>query len=174
MTPAALHILLRTLIALLCLSIAHAQGGPSMILSLDGEWLLAVDPQNVGRDEGWPKGAVPQAVPARVPWIIQDAFPGYHGVAWYSTEFDVPAFPPGRRMWLLFGAVDGTCEVWVDGKPAGKQDEDPGLMWDKPFALEVAALVAHPGKHRVTVRVRKDNYAAGIWKPVELRLEAGE
>ena len=97
----------------------------------------------------------------------------YHGVAWYSTEFDVPAFTPGRRVWLLFGAVDGTCEVWVDGEPAGKQEEDPGLMWDKPFALDVTALVSEPGKHRVTVRVRKDSYAAGIWKPVELRLETG-
>jgi len=33
-----------------------------------------------------------------VPWIIQDAFPGYHGVAWYWKEFEAPAnhFPGGE------------------------------------------------------------------------------
>ena len=51
------------------------------VLSLDGEWLLAVDPQNVGREQKWCDGPVAQAKSAKVPWIIQEAFPGYHGVA---------------------------------------------------------------------------------------------
>ena len=55
----------------------------SRVISLDGEWLLATDPDNVGREEGWYSEPRPDAVPARVPWIIQGAFPGYHGVAWY-------------------------------------------------------------------------------------------
>ncbi len=149
MTPAALHILLRTLIALLCLSIAHAQGGPSMILSLDGEWLLAVDPQNVGRDEGWPKGAVAQAVPARVPWIIQDAFPGYHGVAWYWRQFDCPVSPhSGGRVLLRFEAVDYLAHVWVNGRPVGEHEGG-----ECPFTLDITDTCRQGEENLVAVRV---------------------
>ena len=55
----------------------------SRAISLDGEWLLATDPDNVGREKGWYAEPRPDAAPTRVPWIIQGAFPGYHGVAWY-------------------------------------------------------------------------------------------
>lgn len=150
-----------------------AQDG-KLLAALPVVWKFREDPSDVGITEDWQStepGEDWSDIRTDASWTDQGH--PYHGVAWYSTEFDVPVFAPGRRAWLLFGAVDGTCEVWIDGKPAGKQTDDPGLMWDKPFALDVTALVAQPGRHRVTVRVRKDNFAAGIWKPVELRLEAG-
>ena len=77
---------------------AADQPAATSVLSLDGTWSLAVDPQNVGREQKWfEKDAVEGAKPAKVPWIIQDAFPGYHGVAWYWREFDAPAEPASRR-----------------------------------------------------------------------------
>ena len=45
-------------------------------ISLDGAWLLAVDPQNVGRQQQWFQAPRPDAKPTRVPWIIQEVFPG--------------------------------------------------------------------------------------------------
>ncbi|MGB2823987.1 MAG: hypothetical protein WBF17_23610, partial [Phycisphaerae bacterium] len=60
-----------------------AGGGSTMVVSLDGEWLLATDPANVGRKQRWHGSPRPEAKPTKVPWIIQDAFGGYHGVAWY-------------------------------------------------------------------------------------------
>src|ERR1044071_6468634 len=65
------------------------QGGT--VISLDGpNWLLAQDPQNLGRDQQWFKAPVSQAQPARVPWVIQDTIPDYHGVAWFWRRFDAP------------------------------------------------------------------------------------
>jgi len=69
-----------------------------MIVSLDGEWLLATDPTNVGRDQRWWEGPRPDTKPAKVPWIIQDAFPGYHGVAWYWREVMLPPNPHRRLL----------------------------------------------------------------------------
>ena len=48
------------------------------------------------------------------------------------------------------------------------------LMWDKPFALDVTALIRPGATQRMTVKVSKDRFAAGIWKPVELRMERGQ
>ena len=50
-------------------------------LSLDGEWRIATDPQNLGREKQWFSGPVSEAKTTRVPSIIQEVFPAYHGVA---------------------------------------------------------------------------------------------
>ena len=80
---------------------AKPGGGAMMVVSLDGTWLLATDPQDAGRGEGWFAAPRPEARPMRVPWIIQDAFPGYHGVAWYWRTFDAPGNPHAGGRYLL-------------------------------------------------------------------------
>ena len=94
------------------------------VISLDGTgWQLATDPQNVGRDQKWFEAPRPEAKPTKVPWIIQDAFPGYHGVAWYWRDFTAPANPePGGRYLLRFGAVDYLADVWLNGKHVGSHE----------------------------------------------------
>jgi len=72
-----------------------AKAAPSTAIhSLDGsDWLLATDPGNAGKKDRWFQSPRPAAKKTRVPWIIQDAFPGYHGVAWYWKRFTPPANP---------------------------------------------------------------------------------
>ena len=70
---------------------AVEQTWPATVVSLEGtNWQVAADPQNAGREEGWWKGPVAGALAARVPGIMQEALPGYHGVAWYWHEFVAP------------------------------------------------------------------------------------
>ena len=73
---------------------AMASISPAAVVTLDGDqWRLATDPRNVGREEKWFEAPRTNAVGTKVPWIIQDAFPGYHGVAWYWRDFDAPTNP---------------------------------------------------------------------------------
>lgn len=66
----------------------------STAISLDSDdWLISPDPKDVGREDKWWIGPGPDAKPTEVPWIIQDAFPGYHGVAWYWRDFHAPNNP---------------------------------------------------------------------------------
>ena len=52
--------------------------------SLNGQWMLATDPQNVGKEKRWFEGGpIEGAQDSTVPGIIQQTFPGYHGVVWY-------------------------------------------------------------------------------------------
>lgn len=87
-------------------------GSPRIVQSLDGSgWTLATDPKNVGREEKWFEAPRTNAVGTKVPWIIQDAFPGYHGVAWYWRDFVAPTNPhPQGRGLLRFWAVDYKAE----------------------------------------------------------------
>ncbi len=101
----------------------------SAVVSLDGpSWLLATDPKNVGREQKWWKGPTADAKPTKTPSIIQDVFPGYHGVAWYWRDFTPPANPhAGGRCLLRFWQVDYLADVWVNGVHVGRHEgsEDP-------------------------------------------------
>ncbi|MBN2506573.1 MAG: glycoside hydrolase family 2 [Verrucomicrobia bacterium] len=120
------------------------------LLSLDGSgWLLATDPGNVGRAERWCDAPRPDARPTRVPWIIQDAFPGYHGVAWYWRRFEAPRnVHPGGRTLLRFWAVDYAAEVWLNGQAAGGHEGG-----EAPFVLDVTGAYQPGATNLLAVRV---------------------
>ena len=117
---------------------------------LDGDdWRLAIDPENVGREQQWSRGPIPGAKPARVPWIIQTTFPGYHGVAWYWHDFaGVPNPHEHGRILLRFWAVDYQAEVWLNGQWVGEHEGG-----ETPFVLDVTAAVNAGGSNRLAVRV---------------------
>ena len=127
-----------------------AQPLSSTVVSLDGAgWLLATDPTNMGREEQWFATPRLEAKPTQMPWIIQDAFPGYHGVAWYWREFDAPANPhaDGRTL-LRFWAVDYLAEVWLNGSRIGQHEGG-----ESPFVLDVSEAIRAGGKNLLAVRV---------------------
>ena len=81
-----------------------------------------------------------------VPWIIQEVFPGYHGVAWYWRDFVAPAnaFQEGvsvtggdpgavsSRLYLLrFWGVDYLADVWLNGVHLGRHEGG-----EFPFVLD--------------------------------------
>ena len=129
---------------------ATAGPQPSQTLSLDGEgWLLATDPGNVGRAEQWFNAPTKAAKPTRVPWIIQQAFPAYHGVAWYWHEFLAPVNPhPSGRCLLRFWQVDYLAEVWLNGVKVGGHEGGEGM-----FVLDATAALKPGQKNRLAVRV---------------------
>ena len=58
---------------------------------LNGTWKLATDPDNAGRGDRWFEAIRPEAQDAPVPGVIQQVYPGYHGVAWYWHTLPVGA-----------------------------------------------------------------------------------
>ena len=129
----------------------------AMVVSLDGKWVLAIDPRNMGREEEWWKGPrlamtsihFAEARETKVPWIIQDAFPGYRGVAWYWREFDAPVNPHAHGRYLLrFWAVDYLADVWLNGVHVGGHEGAGGV-----FVLDVTAAIKPEGRNKLAVRV---------------------
>jgi len=118
------------------------------LMQLSGTWRIACDTENRGRERGWAASIPDGAQPAPVPGIIQQVFPGYHGVAWYWVSF-VPAQLPaaGERLLLNFGAVDYRADVWVNGIGVGGYEGG-----ETPFTLDVTAAV-HAGENLLAVRV---------------------
>ena len=134
-------------------------------------WKFRLDPDDAGEEGDW-MNAQPDAnwidIRTNASWTDQGH--AYHGTAWYTTRITTPEFPPDRTIWLLFGAIDGNCQVWIDGRLTGTRNDPSGMLWDKPYALDVTDFVRSGAMHRVTVKVNKDRFAAGVWKPARLKL----
>ncbi len=123
-----------------------------MVISLNGTWKIATDPGNRGREEKWfslpADGLPPGARDTRVPSVIQETFPGYHGVAWYWHTFSAPVLPAADGRFLLrFWAVGYLAEAWVNGTSVGGHEGG-----ETPFTLDVTGTVV-PGENRLAVRV---------------------
>ena len=119
------------------------------VLRLDGEWSIAIDPENVGRAEQWFARELRGAALGRVPGVIQEAFPAYHGVAWHERSFVTPANPNSQgRYLLLFEAVDYLADVWVNGVHVGGHEGG-----ETPFVVDVTETVKQNAENRLMVRV---------------------
>lgn len=129
-------------------TVAGAQSVPTTLLSLEGGWAVAADPGNTGRAESWWTAARPDAKPVRVPGILQEALPGYHGVAWYWHAFTPPQNPyEGGRCLICFHAVDYLAEVWLNDTQVGGHEGG-----ETPFTLDITEAV-RADTNRLAVRV---------------------
>lgn len=140
------------------------------LVTLPLEWKFKTDPKNLGESEAWfdPQKQKSGWSTMRVDnfWTKQ-GYENYHGAAWYTIDFTVPDIRPEAQTAFYFGSVDGYCEIWLDGQKIGEQKKSPEMMWDKGFYINVSHNLK-PGSHTLTVKVVKENYAAGIWKLVRL------
>jgi hypothetical protein len=141
--------------------LCNADSAPAPVYTrvypLDGtDWLLDIDPSNSGRDLSWAKQPTSRARPAKVPWVIQDAFPDYHGVAWYWRTFRAPEnFHRGGQYLLRFQAIDYLGEVWVNGNRVGVHEGG-----EEPFTLNVTRSVTPGHSNLLAVRVLNPTHEA--------------
>ncbi len=118
-------------------------------------WRIAIDSMNTGRQNGWFKTPpVSDSKPTPVPWVIQDIFHNYHGVAWYWCEFSTPKnlHNEGRCL-LKFQAVDYSAEVWVNGTAVGGHEGS-----EIPFEFDITGKINQEGNNLLVVRVLNPAY----------------
>lgn len=114
-----------------------------------GDWLLGLDPKNMGRQEQWCKAPQADAKRAKAPGVMQHVYPDAHGVAWYWRDFTAPANPHTDGRYLLrFDAVDYLAEVYVNGNLVGSHEGG-----QEPFVLDATAAVRSGTANRLAVRI---------------------
>ena len=100
---------------------------------------------------------------------LKEQLKEYDGYGYYGLDIAVPADWQGKDIALLFGAVDESCWVWVNGKTAGERIYEHSDDWKTPFAIPItAALDWTKPTQTVIVRVHDQGGQGGIWKPVSL------
>ena len=138
------------------------------IVVFPNEWHWRHDTDDRGLTEAWYEDAAlpdwPRMMRIDRHWTMQGE-PG--GVGWYATNFEAPD-TGGVPLAILFGAVDGCCDVFIDGTKVGEQKKPPAVMWTRPFHVALQNGLA-PGSHTMVIRVQKtcaEESNAGIYLPV--------
>jgi len=119
------------------------------------DWSIAIDPDNKGLRESWFKRPPDdESKKTDVPWVIQDIFRGYQGVAWYWKVFKVPenCHIDGRYI-FKFSAVDYLADVWVNGVFLGRHEGS-----ETPFELDGTGAIDHTRNNLLVVRVLNPTY----------------
>lgn len=150
----------------------------NLIESLPKTWSFKWDPLEVGDAEQWYSESssttwdsiaidnVWQEQPIGMQWK-NDHGTDYTGVAWYKTTFEA-GVEPLNNLALLFGAVDKSSKIWINGQAAGENIYDPVTnpnAWEDPFQINLANYI-RPGTNTVVVKVESRFGVGGIYKPV--------
>jgi hypothetical protein len=148
-------------------------------------WVFCTDPEQVGEKEKWHE--LPyrelwkknrQMLRIDAPWEKQrylkdekfrKMLESYDGIGYYCQTLPIPAEWKGKEIFLIFGAVDESAWVYVNGKFAGKHIFAAANDWQTPFAIPITDTIDwQKDKQTVVVRVEDKNGLGGIWKPVML------
>lgn len=98
---------------------------------------------------------------------LSDVIDRYDGIGWYVTQIIVPADWKERRVFIRFGAVDESCQVYLNGVFAGEHLYKERNDWKVPFEIEINDLIDwSKDKQVLTVRVEDKGGMGGIWRPV--------
>ncbi len=147
---------------------------------LTGEWSLRWDVEKQGQKEAWYNQpgdtALWQKIEVTRPW--EKLLPGqlwrkehgtdYDGWAWYRVNFNVDAKQQGSPLHLLFGAVDESATVYVNGRKVGARPFVNNDDWRTPFFVDISDAVKVGEANQLTVLVEDKSGSGGIWKPVWL------
>ena len=127
----------------------------SYFQNLDGFWRLSIDSNNCGLQDEWfnPRSPPQEYKEVQVPCIIQQYFPGYHGVVWYWRAFScqLKSYLQGRYL-LRFGMVDFAATVWINGQLIGK-NEGP----ENPFEFDITDALDYENENWIVVRGTQSN-----------------
>ena len=153
-------------------------------LNLNGPWQFALDSGNQGEPAGWANGTLPggREILVPFPWGAPlSGVPDSGDIGWYARSITVPQGWRGRRVFVVFGAVDWRTTVWLDGTRLG--EHQGGYT---PFAFEITPYL-HPGQsQRLALRVDdtphpfklegKQGYgpARGMWQTVYLEARGSD
>ena len=116
--------------------------GSRRVVSLDGMWRFAFDPESKGVDGGWALH-LPESITMPVPASFCDFFTDkdsreYCGDFWYETDFFVPGEWEGKDIAVRFGSVTHRARIFVNGVEV--TSHEGGFM---PFDAAVTDIVRY-------------------------------
>lgn len=162
----SLHKLWSTALGILLLTSGCSQ--QEAVLSLKGDWQVALDSLDVGIVQRWHIRNFETAI--QLPGTLDDAGYGkantllpsldkpqvlhltrkhrYVGPAWYVREVEIPVTWKGKGIELELERVIWQTRVWVDGHEMKESEES--LV--SPHRYDLTEWLT-PGRHRITIRV---------------------
>jgi hypothetical protein len=136
-------------------------------------WRFKLDPRGTGHEHNWFAANLTDAdwntIDIGKHWEASGH--DYDGIAWYRGTVTLPAKPTAAYAGvdLVFGGVDESAWVWINGEYVGQHDEGPA-GYNKTIRMEVTELLKWGEPNQIAVRVLDRANGGGIWKPISLEI----
>jgi beta-galactosidase/beta-glucuronidase len=165
-------------LVILVLFIGCGMEPKEQLIDISGEWMVKLDPENVGEDAGWYSTQL-EGESIKLPTTLDEAGIGtpnslkpelnnyvlshltrkhsYTGKAWYQRQVSIPADWQGKTISLKLERVLWTSEIWIDDKKIPVIQES--LI--TPHYFELSDYLT-PGDHTITILVDNSNRYPGI------------
>jgi len=143
-------------------------------MGLPASWEFRLDPDGVGDRETWFLGDTDPTLWRKLlltSWWEKQIDKDFDGIAWYRTHARLDPALPGQRLWLVFGAIDESCWLYVNGKIVGEQiynSKEEDDAWQKPRRFDITDYV-QSGDNVLAVKVRDLFGMGGIYRGAALR-----
>lgn len=155
----------------------------TLLSRLNHVWHFRTDPLGAGVREKWYQVGLDLSrwghLRSGMYWNEQ-GLGFYDGYGWYRQSFVVPPVPAGKKVFLAFGAIRHSADVYVNGKRTGRYNENPDPRQHKikkpdPFLVDITEHVNSGRANELTVRVLDlGGRGSGMWKDVLLVAEKFE
>ncbi|MCM8806908.1 MAG: beta galactosidase jelly roll domain-containing protein [Candidatus Omnitrophica bacterium] len=138
-----------------------------MDLPIDG-WKFITDKENKGEKEGYFKEDFDDKNwrDIKIAQWWEDFGINYDGYAWYRGEFEVNKDILDKNLYLVFGAVDESCKVWINGIFVGEHDIGE-TGWNIPFKIDITGKLRE-GKNKIVIKVFDSSNYGGIWQKIKI------
>ena len=161
--------------------------GNLSLFSLPSELRFKIDPENVGTKEKWFSLSAEytsstwtdfidittnwEAGKGNISAELKKKLKKYNGTAWYYLRLDKNMLHFGKKHYLLFGSVDESCWVYVNGKLAGKHLFVNADDWKVPFKIRIDQCFVENEDAVIFIKVEDKARDGGIWKKIALGIE---
>ncbi|MBR2873607.1 MAG: DUF4838 domain-containing protein [Lentisphaeria bacterium] len=155
--------------------------------SLPLYWYFTPDPKNEGSKNNWHKSSLDEAVScwdmiktdsgweipgSRAPEAMKKFMKNYDGTGWYALDLRIPQNWKGKKIYLIFAAVDESAWIYLNGKFCGERIYKEEDDWKKSFEIRIDQNIDWSKKPQtLIVKVHDRGGQGGIWRPVVLGAE---
>jgi beta-galactosidase len=143
---------LLTLSACLCFCFSAMAQRDTLILNKD--WQFSIDKKAVGMSAGWFARPLNNSRTVQLPhtWNVENENQNHYGWGWYQRSISIPAKWRNKNLVLVFGAVNHTSQIYINGK---KAFENIGDGFNK-FEVNLNGKVDYGKENVITVAVNND------------------
>lgn len=144
---------MRIISLLLVMLFTHLQAQRDT-LKINAGWKFSIEKNKINVPESLKFHTLPAAETVSVPhtWNVKETTQNHYGYAWYQKNLHIPSAWKGKKIKLVFGAVNHSSYFYLNGK---KIAENVGDGFNK-IELDLTPF-AQPGKDNVlTVLVNND------------------
>lgn len=123
-------------------------------IQLNNNWQFAIDKNGTSMVDKWYEQVLKNETTVQLPhtWNIETANQNHYGWGWYQKKLMAPTFWKHKSIRLMFGAVNHTAYIYLNGK---KIDEHIGDGFNK-FFVDLTGKLNYGKENIITVAVNNE------------------